>query len=85
MLFQLTNGDFYVYERDKVVRRHPIKRLEAFITSSTSSEVVLVNPRSIDLRISGLSKEKIEELRSLLQYRVSRMTPGSVLKIFEVP
>ena len=56
----------------------------AIILSKISSEIVLHFPSAKDLRITGLTKDRQEELRSMVQLRFCPLKPEKTLEIYGV-
>lgn len=65
--------------------RHPIETLVAIIKSTVSQEVVLVfNTATQDVRLTGLTPGKIQEMQVLLQMRFVNIHPSRTLIIYGV-
>ena len=52
----LTGDHIYLYEKEKLNRRHRVTNMAAIITSTVDLEVVLSFPNAKDLRMRGLTK-----------------------------
>jgi hypothetical protein len=65
----VTIDHVYVFTGSQMSRKHRITNLGAIIMSNISSELVLHFPRMKDLRITGLSKERQQELIHICQLR----------------
>ena len=50
----MTTEHIYVFEDDKINRKHKITNISAIIKSTKSTEMVLVFPMAKDLRLNGL-------------------------------
>ena len=79
----MTTEHIYVFEDDKINRKHKITNISAIIKSTKSSEMVLVFPMAKDLRLNGL--ENRDELQKIIQLRFINRDPVNTLKIFAVP
>ena len=62
----VTHNHIYVFTGNKLSRKHRITNLGAILISTISSEIVLHFPNAKDLRVTGLSKDRQEELRSMI-------------------
>jgi hypothetical protein len=80
----ITIDHVYVFTNSKLSRKHRITNLGAIIQSNLSSELVLHFPKAKDLRITGLSKDRQQELISLIQLRFINKKPEKTLEIYGV-
>lgn len=80
----MTFDHVYVFTGDKLSRKHRITNLGAVIQSKISSEIVLHFPRMKDLRITGLTKDRQQELINLIQLRYVNKLPENTLELYGV-
>lgn len=52
----LTGDHIYLFEKQKLNRRHRVTNMAAIITSTVEEEVVLQFPNAKDLRMRGMTK-----------------------------
>ena len=65
--------------------RHPIETLVAIIKSTVSQEVVLVfNTTTQDVRLTGLTPGRTQEMQVMLQMRFINICPSRTLLIYGV-
>lgn len=83
-VFCVTIDHVYVFSNAKLSRKHRITNLGAIIQSNLSSELVLHFPKAKDLRITGLSKSRQQELMNLIQLRYINKKPEKTLEIYGV-
>jgi hypothetical protein len=65
-VFCITANFIYIFNGEKINRRHKITNLAAIITAEKTEEFVLHFPNAKDLRVEGLPKEDREEIRTLI-------------------
>ena len=58
----LTGDHIYLFEKQKLNRRHRVTNMAAIITSTVEPEVVLSFPNAKDLRMKGLTNSQISDL-----------------------
>ena len=80
----VTIDHVYVFTGNDLSRKHRITNLGAIIQSNISSEIVLHFPRMKDLRITGLSKARQQELIHICQLRFINQKPDTTLEIYGV-
>ena len=80
----VTIDHVYVFTGNKLSRKHRITNLGAIIQSKVSSEIVLHFPNMKDLRITGLSKARQQELIHLVQLRYVSKLPENTLELYGV-
>ena len=51
----MTGDHIYLFEKNKLNRRHRVTNMSAIIKSTVSSECVLIFPNAKDLRVVGLT------------------------------
>ena len=81
----LSGDHIYLFEKNKLNRRHRLTNMAAYIKSTVSNEVVLSFPNAKDLRVKGLTAEQVVMLLSLIQLRYVNKCPEKTLMIFGVP
>ena len=84
-LLVLTGDHIYLFHKEKISRRHRISNIKAFIKSMASNEIVLTIPNAKDIRMTGLSKDRREELKNCLQLMYANRNPTVTLMIYGVP
>ena len=58
----LAGEHIYLFDANKLQRRHRVLKMAAFIFSTTSTEVVFCFPEAKDLRFTGIDEEEILQL-----------------------
>ena len=57
-----TGDHIYLFEKQKLNRRHRVTNMAAIIISTVEEEVVLSFPNAKDLRMRGLTRDEINNL-----------------------
>lgn len=84
-IFVQTGDHIYLFDKEKMNRRHRVINMAAIIMSTVEPEVVLSFPSAKDLRMRGLTFDQINELKSLLQLRFVKKCPEKTLMLYAVP
>ena len=80
-----TGDHIYLFEKQKLNRRHRVTNMAAIIISTVEEEVVLSFPNAKDLRMRGLTRDEINNLQSYIQLRYVKKCPEKTLMIYGVP
>ena len=59
----LTGDHIYLFEKQKLNRRHRVTNMSAIIVSTLEPEIVLSFPNAKDLRMRGLTDGQINDLK----------------------
>jgi len=80
----VTTEHFYLFEEQKLSRKHNLATIIAIIKSKFSSEMVLVFPskESKDLRITEL--KSAQELETIIKLRFANRNTKDTLKVFSL-
>jgi hypothetical protein len=81
----MTGDHIYLFEKNKLNRRHRVTNMSAIIKSTVSSECVLIFPNAKDLRVVGLTNQQVTDLQSTIQLRYVSKCPTKTLEIYGVP
>ena len=80
-----TGDHIYLFDRNKLNRRHRVTNMAAFIKSTKTNEIVLSFPNAKDLRVIGLTAEQVNDLKSAIQLRYVNKCPEKTLMVYGVP
>jgi hypothetical protein len=78
----VTEHRIYLFEDQKISRKHKITHLSAIIRSKVSSELVLVLPDLKNLHLDGCSNQ--DQLQTFIQMRFACLCPKLTLRIYLV-
>ena len=81
----LTGDHIYLFDKQKLNRRHRVTNMAAIIKSSVEQEVVLSFPNAKDLRMRGLTADEINDLQVFIQLRYVAKCPTKTLMVYAVP